>query len=89
MGGVVNSSALEAMQGFLSSREAVATAQNVFIKGSSMFFLKIKMVKISLVKAKEVMEEIQAGSDGRVILYAGVTGNTLGNILDVWYIEIY
>jgi len=38
MGGVVNSSALEAMQGFLSSREAVATAQNVFIKGSSMFF---------------------------------------------------
>ena len=52
-------------------------------------FLKIKMVKSSLVKAKEVMEEIQAGSDGRVILYAGVTGNTLGNILDVWYIEIY
>lgn len=89
----MNSSALEAMQDFLSSREAVATAQNVFIKGSSMFvfcfFLKIKMVKSSLVKAKEVMEEIQAGSDGRVILYAGVTGNTLGNILDVWYIEIY
>ena len=35
----MNSSALEAMQDFLSSREAVATAQNVFIKGSSMFFL--------------------------------------------------
>ena len=34
----MNSSALEAMQDFLSSREAVATAQNVFIKGSSMFF---------------------------------------------------
>ena len=53
----MNSSALEAMQDFLSSREAVATAQNVFIKGSSMFFffffffffLKMKMVKSSLV----------------------------------------
>ena len=36
----MNSSALEAMQDFLSSREAVATAQNVFIKGSSMFFFE-------------------------------------------------
>ena len=42
------------------------------------------MVKRFFVKARELVREIQAGSDGRVILYAGVTGKTLRNIIEIY-----